>query len=182
VPVASWNLAGLLLSLAYIGAAVYAHHVALARASTNFLPHCISKPSRVALFRSRHRCGTGMVLVLTPRGVYELRMNLAGEPTEVQAASASPEDVFLADVPLLSGCSAQSIHRSSKAPAPSFKTVFVVRPVSRDALSQRGRREAIVEILDLRFSADAARQAGIIHVSRSLRHGRRGDIARLVKA
>jgi len=148
VPVASWNLAGLLLSLAYIGAAVYAHHVALARvdkfSSSLHLEaqSCGALPFPPSLW---HWDG----LVLTPRGVYELRMNLAGEPTEVQAASASPEDVSLLTYRFYPDAPPNPYIEAAKH-LPQVQTVlwFARFPVTR---FHKEGEEAIVEILDLRF-------------------------------
>jgi len=148
VPVASWNLAGLLLSLAYIGAAVYAHHVALARVDKFSSSLHLEAQSRGALpFPPSLWHWDG--LVLTPRGVYELRMNLAGEPTEVQAASASPEDVSLLTYRFYPDAPPNPYIEAAKH-LPQVQTVlwFARFPVTR---FHKEGEEAIVEILDLRF-------------------------------
>src|SRR5467141_3313170 len=82
VRLATWNLAGLLLALGYIGAAAYAHRVALARVDHFSSSLRLEVQSRGALpFPPSLWHWDG--LVLTPRGVYELRMNLGGGCTEV---------------------------------------------------------------------------------------------------
>src|ERR1700686_3428317 len=83
---ASWNLAGLLIAFGYMGAAVYAHHVALKRVDKFSSTLHLQVQSQGALpFPPSLWHWDG--LVLTPRGVYELRMNLSGgESADVQAA------------------------------------------------------------------------------------------------
>src|SRR6185369_15571123 len=91
VRLSSWNLAGMMLMLCYIGAAIYAHNLALARVDNFSSALHLEVQARGALpFPPSLWHWDG--LVLTPRGVYELRMNLAGEPSEVQAAASNRDD------------------------------------------------------------------------------------------
>src|ERR1700686_1432474 len=92
VRLATWNLAGLLLSLGYIGAAVYAHRVALGRVDNFSSSLHLDAQSRGALpFPPSLWHWDG--LILTPRGVYELRMNLGRDSRGGQAAGAVPDQV-----------------------------------------------------------------------------------------
>jgi len=87
VRLASWNLAGLVLAFGYIGGATYAHHAALARVDQFATTLRLDIESRGALpFPPSLWNWDG--LIRTPRGVYELRMDLGGQAASVQAASA----------------------------------------------------------------------------------------------
>jgi len=147
VRLASWNLAGLLIALGYIGAAAYAHHVALKRVDKFSSSLHLNVQSRGALpFPPSLWHWDG--LVLTPHGVYELRMNLASE-TEVQAASAATE----ADSSLsyrFYPDAAPNPYIEAAGRLPEVRTVlwFARFPVTRFHIEGA---DAIVEISDLRF-------------------------------
>ena len=144
---ASWNVAGLLIALGYIGAAAYAHHVALERVDNFSSSLHLDVQSRGALpFPPSLWHWDG--LVLTPRGVYELRMDLSGE-TEVQAASAGTDADsalnyrFYPDAP-------PNAYIEAARRLPEVRTVlwFARFPVTR---FHKEGADAIVEISDLRF-------------------------------
>jgi len=148
VKLASWNLAGLLVTLAYIGGAAYAHHLALARVSAFSSSLHLEVQSQGALpFPPSIWHWDG--LVLTPRGVYELRMNLGGESGEVQAAGAVPQADssltyrFYPDAP-------PNPYIQAARRLPEVQTVmwFARFPVTR---FHKEGPDAIVEISDLRF-------------------------------
>jgi hypothetical protein len=146
VRLASWNLAGLLLSLGYIGAAVYAHRVALERVDKFSSSLHLEVQSQGALpFPPSLWHWDG--LVLTPRGVYELRMNLSGESTEVQAAAPDVDPSltyrFYPDA-------APNPYIEAARRLPEVRTVlwFARFPVTR---FHKEGADAIVEISDLRF-------------------------------
>jgi membrane-bound metal-dependent hydrolase YbcI (DUF457 family) len=148
VPLASWNLAGLLIALAYIGGAAYAHHLALARVRAFSSSLHLEAQSQGALpFPPSLWHWDG--LVLTPRGVYELRMNLSGESGEVQAAGAIPQTDasltyrFYPDAP-------PNPYIEAAKGLPEVQTVlwFARFPVTR---FRKEGPDAIVEISDLRF-------------------------------
>jgi membrane-bound metal-dependent hydrolase YbcI (DUF457 family) len=146
VRLASWNLAGLLLSLGYIGAAVYAHRVALERVDKFSSSLHLEVQSQGALpFPPSLWHWDG--LVLTPRGVYELRMNLSGESTEVQAAAPDVDPSltyrFYPDA-------APNPYIEAAKRLPEVRTVlwFARFPVTR---FHKEGADAIVEISDLRF-------------------------------
>ena len=141
VPYVAWNRAGLALAIAYLCAAAFAHHQALLRvqqfaASENLETQSIAAlPFPPSLW---HWDG----LVLAPRGVYEVRMDLSDS--------------------LFSGSSPSAIERSYYPDAPPNPFIEKARalpnvrrflwfarfPVTR--FHNEGS-EAVVEILDVRF-------------------------------
>jgi membrane-bound metal-dependent hydrolase YbcI (DUF457 family) len=147
VRLASWNLTGLLIALVYIGAAAYAHHVALQRVDEFSSSLHLDVQSRGALpFPPSLWHWDG--LVLTPRGVYELRMNLGGE-TEVQAASADPEADSSLSYRFYPDAAPNPYIEAAKR-LPEVQTVlwFARFPVTR---FHKEGADAVVEISDLRF-------------------------------
>jgi membrane-bound metal-dependent hydrolase YbcI (DUF457 family) len=148
VRLASWNLAGLLLSLGYLGAAVFAHRVALARVDKFSSSLHLEVQSQGALpFPPSLWHWDG--LVLTPRGVYELRLNLGGEATEVQAASSGP-GVDSSLTYRFYPDAAPNAYIEAARRLPEVRTVlwFARFPVTR---FHKEGADAIVEISDLRF-------------------------------
>ncbi len=145
---ATWNLAGLLLSLGYIGAAAYAHRVALERVDNFSSSLHLDAQSRGALpFPPSLWHWDG--LVLTPRGVYELRMNLSGESTEVQAAGTVPDAASSLTYRFYPDAAPNPYIEAAKR-LPEVQTVlwFARFPVTR---FHKEGAEAVVEISDLRF-------------------------------
>ena len=148
VRLASWNLAGLFLTFGYIGAATYAHHAALARVDHFASSLRLETESRGALpFPPSLWNWDG--LIRTPRGVYELRMDLSGQPTNVQAASAADDSGpslnyrYYPDSP-------ENSYIDAARRLPEVQTVlwFARFPVTR---FRTEGINAIVEISDLRF-------------------------------
>jgi len=89
VRLAPWNLAGLLTALGYIGAATYAHHVALQRVDKFFV--FLAPPRAIA------RCASFPAIAMAlgrpgPHAARSLRTahDLGAESTEVQADSTGP--------------------------------------------------------------------------------------------
>jgi membrane-bound metal-dependent hydrolase YbcI (DUF457 family) len=147
VRLASWNLAGLFIALSYIGAAAYAHHVALERVDKLSSSLRLDVQSRGALpFPPSLWHWDG--LVLTPRGVYELRMNLGSE-TEVQAASAGTEADSSLSYRFYPDAAPNPYIEAAKR-LPEVQTVlwFARFPVTR--FHEEGA-DGVVEISDLRF-------------------------------
>jgi membrane-bound metal-dependent hydrolase YbcI (DUF457 family) len=145
---ASWNLAGLLIALGYIGAAAYAHHAALQGVDKFSSSLHLDVQSRGALpFPPSLWHWDG--LVLTPHGVYELRMDLGGGSAEVQAASASPDADASLSYRFYPDAAPNPYIEAAKR-LPEVRTVlwFARFPVTR--FHQEGA-DAIVEISDLRF-------------------------------
>ena len=148
VRLASWNLVGLLLSLGYIGAAIYAHRVALERVDKFSSSLHLEVQSQGALpFPPSLWHWDG--LVLTPRGVYELRMNLGGESTEVQAASTGANVDSSLTYRFYPDAAPNPYIEAAKR-LPEVRTVlwFARFPVTR---FHKEGADAIVEISDLRF-------------------------------
>jgi membrane-bound metal-dependent hydrolase YbcI (DUF457 family) len=148
VRLASWNLAGLLIAFGYIGAAVYAHRVALERVDKlSSLLH-LDVQSRGAL-PSPPSMWHWDGLIRAPRGVYELRMDLSGGSTEVQAASASPDAGSSPSYRYYPDAAPNSYIEAAKR-LPEVQTVlwFARFPVTR---FHKEGADAIVEISDLRF-------------------------------
>src|SRR6266403_1248701 len=145
---ATWNLAGLLLSLGYIGVTVYAHHVALGRVDNFSSSLHLDAQSRGALpFPPSLWPWDG--LVLTPRGVYELRMNLSGESTEVQATGAiAATDASLTYRFYPDAAPNPYIEAARRVPEVQTVLWFARFPVIR---FHKEGPDAIVEISDLRF-------------------------------
>jgi membrane-bound metal-dependent hydrolase YbcI (DUF457 family) len=144
----SWNLAGLLIALGYIGAAAYAHHVALERVDKFSSSLHLDVQSRGALpFPPSLWHWDG--LVLTPHGVYELRMDLGGGSTEVQAASASPDADSSLSYRFYPDAAPNPYIEAAKR-LPEVQTVlwFARFPVTR---FHKEGADAVVEISDLRF-------------------------------
>lgn len=148
VRLATWNLAGLLLAFGYIGAAAYAHHVALARVDNFSSTLRLDVQSRGALpFPPSLWHWDG--LVLTPRGVYELRMNLGGESAEVQATGAiAPADTSLTYRFYPDAAPNPYIEAAKRLPEVQTVLWFARFPVIR---FHKEGADAIVEISDLRF-------------------------------
>lgn len=146
VRLASWNLAGLFVAIAYIAAAVYAHRVALERVGKFSAALHLDVQTLGALpFPPSIWHWDG--LVLTPHGVYELRMNLAGDSGEVQAGSTpSADSVNYRFYP----SAADNPYIDAARRLPQVQTVlwFARFPVTR---FHREGNEAVVEILDMRF-------------------------------
>jgi membrane-bound metal-dependent hydrolase YbcI (DUF457 family) len=148
VRLASWNLAGLLIAFGYIAAAVYAHHVALERVDKlSSLLH-LDVQSRGAL-PSPPSVWHWDGLIRAPRGVYELRMDLSGESTEVQAASAGVNTGSSLSYRYYPDVAPNSYIEAAKR-LPEVQTVlwFARFPVTR---FHKEGTDAIVEISDLRF-------------------------------
>ncbi len=148
VRLASWNLAGLLLALGYIGTAMYAHHAALARVDHFVSALRLEAQTRGALpFPPSLWNWDG--LIRTPRGVYELRMDLEGQPASVQAASAAEESASTLNYRYYPDSPENSYIDAAKR-LPEVQTVlwFARFPVTR---FHKEGAEAVVEISDLRF-------------------------------
>jgi membrane-bound metal-dependent hydrolase YbcI (DUF457 family) len=148
VRLASWNMAGVLLAFAYIGAAGYAHHNALKRVDRFTSSLHLDAQSQGALpFPPSIWHWDG--LVLTPRGVYELRMNLGGEGNDVQAAGLAPDANsslsyrFYPDAP-----TNPYIEAAKRLPEVGTVLWFARFPVTR---FHKEGDIAVVEISDLRF-------------------------------
>ena len=151
VQLASWNRAGLAAALGYIALAIYAHHAALVRVDDFASRLRLEVQSRGALpFPPSLLNWDG--LVLTPRGVYEMRMDLSGGPATAQAASTTADTTtertaltyrFYPDAPENS-----YIEAARRLPEVQKVLWFSRFPVTR---FRKEGEQAVVEISDLRF-------------------------------
>jgi membrane-bound metal-dependent hydrolase YbcI (DUF457 family) len=161
VGLANWNRAGVAVACAYIALAAYAHHVAFARVESFVAFEQLDAQSVGALPLPPslwHWDG----LVLTPRGVYDWRLDLsqkspiAGTAAESSAASSGAtsstagaaampplEYHFYPDAPLNS-----YIERARQLPEVQKVLWFARFPVTR---FQKDGDTAVVEISDVRF-------------------------------
>ena len=146
---ATWNLAGFIAALAYIALAIFNHHAALVRVQEfAALEHLdVQAMGALPLPPSLwHWDG----LVLTPRGVYETRMDLSHNPDQVQAASSNPAaEAFPLEYRFYPDAPTNSYIDAAKR-LPEVRTVlwFSRFPVTR---FHKEGDDAIVEIADLRF-------------------------------
>jgi hypothetical protein len=148
VRLASWNLAGLLLAVVYIGAAIVAHRAALARVDHLASVLQLDAESRGALpFPPSLWNWDG--LIRTPRGVYELRMDLSEQPSSVQAAGTLDGSAAALGYRYFPDSPENSYIDAAKR-LPEVQTVlwFARFPLTRFR-TESG--DAIVEISDLRF-------------------------------
>ena len=148
VRLASWNLAGLLIAFGYVGAAAYAHHAALERVDKFSSSLHLDVQSRGALpFPPSIWHWDG--LIRAPRGVYELRMDLNGDSTEVQAASAGADASSSLSYRFYPDAAPNPFIEAARR-LPEVQTVlwFARFPVTR---FHKEGDDAIVEISDLRF-------------------------------
>jgi len=148
VRLASWNLAGLLLAVVYIVAAMVAHRAALARVDHLASALHLDAESRGALpFPPSLWNWDG--LIRTPRGVYELRMDLNGQPSSVQAAGTLDGSAAALGYRYFPDSPENSYIDAAKR-LPEVQTVlwFARFPLTR--FHTEGG-DAIVEISDLRF-------------------------------
>ena len=147
VRLASWNFAGLVLTVAYIGGTAYAHHRALLRVD-QFVRSLNIDAQAVGALPFPPSLWNWDGLILTPRGVYEVRMDLAGEPTSAQAASTADIDPalsyrFYPDSP--SNPFIESAKRLKEVQTVLWFARFPVIHFRQDS------QQAIVDIHDVRF-------------------------------
>lgn len=149
VPQASWNVAGFIAALGYIALAAFTHHAAFVRVQEFAAVKHLDVQAIGALPLPPslwHWDG----LVLTPRGVYETRMDLGGNPDRVQAAAATPAaEAFPLEYRFYPDAPPNSYIDAAKR-LPEVQTVlwFSRFPVTR---FHKEGNDAIVEIADLRF-------------------------------
>jgi hypothetical protein len=147
VRLATWNLAGFAVALGYIGAAAYAHHVALGRVEEFSSALHLEAQSQGALpFPPSVWHWDG--LILTPRGVYELRMDLGGESEGSQASTGSPAADSLNYRFYPDAAPNPYIETAKRLPEVQTVLWFARFPVTR---FHKDGDVAVVEITDLRF-------------------------------
>ena len=121
-------------------------------------------------------------LVLAPRGVYEKRMDLSGQPGSGSGGSAATpsSEVFPLEYRYYPDAPPNSYIDAARR-LPEVQTVlwFSRFPVTR---FHKEGSDAIVEISDLRFPAHAAGSPRGIHLSRALRPRWKVAVTRLGRA
>ena len=142
IPYARWNRAGFSLAVAYLLAATYAHHEALLRIQNFATAQNIESQSIAALpFPPSLWHWDG--LVLAPRGVYEVRMDLSDALFANSGASSNIERSYYPDAPMNS-----FIEKARGLPNVQKFFWFARFPVTRFHMEGS---EAVVEFLDVRF-------------------------------
>lgn len=142
IPYVRWNRAGLGLAAAYLLAATYAHHQALQRIQDFAAAQNIEAQSIAALpFPPSLWHWDG--LVLAPRGVYEVRMDLGDALFSSASSSATIEHSYYPDAPMN-----PFIEKARSLPNVQKFFWFARFPVTR---FHREGSEAVVEFLDVRF-------------------------------
>jgi len=142
IPYVRWNRIGLALAAAYIVAATFAHHKALSRTQTFAASENIDAQSIAALPLPPslwHWDG----LVLAPRGVYEIRLDLSDALFSDPAAAPPIERSYYPDAPTNS-----FIEKAGGLPNVQRFFGFARFPVTR---FHKEGPEAVVEFLDVRF-------------------------------
>ena len=144
----TWNRAGLGLAAAYLVAATYAHHQALDRIQKIAAEENIEVQSIAALpFPPSLRHWDG--LIRTPRGVYEVRMDLSDSLFSKSAESGDPSSSSAIVHTYYPEASSNSfIEKARTLPEVQNLLWFARFPVTR---FHKEGSESVVEFLDVRF-------------------------------
>jgi membrane-bound metal-dependent hydrolase YbcI (DUF457 family) len=150
VPQNTWNLAGFIGALVYLALAVANHHAALARV-TNFATQEHLDVQSLGALPFPPSLWQWDGLIRTPRGVYELRMDLTNKSTHSEIASTDPASALLPDYRFYPDAFPNSyIDAAKRLPEVQRVLWFSRFPVTR---FRKEGSEAIVEISDLRFAS-----------------------------
>jgi membrane-bound metal-dependent hydrolase YbcI (DUF457 family) len=142
IPYVAWNRAGLTLALCYLIAAAFAHHEALLRTEKFAASENIGAQSIAALpFPPSLWHWDG--LVLTSRGVYEVRMDLSDTLSSDPAVAPPIERSYYPDA-----AANALIEKARTLPNVQKFFGFARFPVTR---FHKEGPEAVVEFLDVRF-------------------------------
>lgn len=140
VPLKNWNRAGIVAIIAYLTLATLAHHAALARV-TQFAAKQQMSVENLGALPLPPSLASWDGLVRTPRGVYEVRMNLlerltprSDDPIEYIYYPDSPPNEFVAE--------------AKKLPEVQTYLWFARFPVVR---ARKDGASTVVEFADLRF-------------------------------
>ena len=150
IPPIAWNRAGLAMACAYLGATVYAHHLALERMK-NFVAFENIHPEQLGALPFPPSLLSWDGLVRTSRGVYEMRIDLSKKSFVGTPSSSVPSDStappieygYFPDAP-------QNIWITRARQLPEVQKVlwFDRFPVTRFHIENGA---PVVEISDLRF-------------------------------
>jgi len=141
----TWNRAGLILAIAYLLAATYAHHVAFERVKKFAAQEQLQVEAIGALPLAPslwHWDG----LVRAPRGVYEMRMDLSDG---FLGSAGSPKAEVLEHTYYPDASPNEFIEAARQLPEVQKVLWFARFPVTR--FHKDGSGDAVVEFLDLRF-------------------------------
>jgi len=145
----TWNRAGLLAASAYIGLAIYAHSSALAR-TKQFAAFEHLEVQSIAALPLPPSFLNWDGLVRTPRGVYELRTDLAKEAAISSANSGPPRASATLEYSFFPDAVPNPYIESAKLLPEVEKVLWFARfPVTH---FHREGRDAVVEFSDLRFA------------------------------
>jgi membrane-bound metal-dependent hydrolase YbcI (DUF457 family) len=146
----SWNLAGFVGALVYIALAIYAHHAAFARVEQFASWNHLAVESIGALpFPPSLWQWDG--LIRTPRGVYELRMDLTDKPTRLEGTSADPASASMLEYRFYPEALPNTyIDAARRLPEVQQILWFSRFPVTH---FRKEGSDAIVEISDIRFAS-----------------------------
>jgi membrane-bound metal-dependent hydrolase YbcI (DUF457 family) len=150
LPLTTWNRSGFAGACIYVGLTIFAHHEALERVK-KFAEFQGVRPDAMAALPLPPSLWNWDGLIRTPRGVYEMRMDLSqpsGIPrTEAEAAAAAKVPLtynYFPDAPANNW-----IQLARRLPEVQKVLWFDRFPVTR---FHKEGDDAVVEILDLRFA------------------------------
>jgi membrane-bound metal-dependent hydrolase YbcI (DUF457 family) len=150
VPHNTWNLAGFVGALVYLALAVANHHAALARV-TNFVTQEHLDVQSLGALPFPPSLWQWDGLIRTPRGVYEVRMDLTEKPSLSTIAPADPASALLPDYRFYPDALPNSyIDAAKRLPEVQQVLWFSRFPVTR---FRKEGSDVVVEISDLRFAS-----------------------------
>ena len=144
----TWNRAGFVTAIAYISLTMYAHRAALVRVEefAELMHLEVESIGALPLPPSLWRWDG---LIRTPRGVYELRMDLSDKPATAESLSTNPGTVAPTEHRYYPDAFPNSyIEAAARLPEVQKVLWFARFPVTR---FHKEGSDAIVEISDLRF-------------------------------
>jgi hypothetical protein len=146
----SWNVAGFAGALVYIALAMYNHHAAFARVK-EFAAWNHLEVEALGALPYPPSLWQWDGLIRTPRGVYELRMDLSSEPARLEAASSDPVAASMLNYRFYPEAVPNSyIDAARRLPEVQQVLWFSRFPVTR---FRKEGSDAVVEISDMRFAS-----------------------------
>lgn len=146
----SWNLAGFAGALVYIALAIFAHHSAFARVK-EFAAWNHLEVEAIGALPFPPSLWQWDGLIRTPRGVYELRMDLSSKAASSKPASADPAAASMLEYRFYPEALPNSfIDAARRLPEVQQILWFSRFPVTR---FRKEGSEAVVEISDMRFAS-----------------------------
>jgi membrane-bound metal-dependent hydrolase YbcI (DUF457 family) len=146
----TWNFAGFVGGLVYLALALANHHAAVTRVK-NFAAQEHLDVQSLGALPNPPSLWQWDGLIRTPRGVYELRMDLTAKPALSEIAPADPASAVLPEYRFYPDALPNSyIEAARRLPEMQQVLWFSRFPVTR---FRKEGSEAIVEISDLRFAS-----------------------------